>query len=305
MTRLLDNNNKDYKTTVLSVPTHITWQFNKEYFSNISNVSNSVFEFRYNLSDTEPITTDLNYAIKKTISDLYSLAKMPLSICISGADSEIIARAAAGLNIPFELYFLDIWNINAEALKKSQLLSKELRVPLNVITITKEEAFDSILEKNYKILQAEKPTYLCLPYLLEKIPSNTYIIGGEGDPQKSGPDYEILANPNGTYDGIPISITEVYYRQWALTNRRACEMYFYASSPLLLKSYFYHPLMVKQNKRIDTRLLVDTLWPNLIFNYKTTNWEDSIEANREIRLYMRSINTNSYRNTPVACLVHI
>jgi len=304
MTRLIDYDNKDSRNVCLSVPRHVRWSFNKEYFSPISNIDGSSFEFTYTIDD-DLITSDLKYAIRKTITDLHSSANMPLSICISGADSEIIAREAATQGIPFELWFLDIWNINSRALKMSQDLAAELGTKLNVISLSKEEAFDSVLEKNYKNLQAEKPTYLCLPYLLERIPFNTYIIGGEGDPQKSGPDYESLANSNGSYNGIPISITEVYYRQWALTNHRACEMYFYASSPLLLRSYFHHPLMVKENKRIDTRVLVDTLWPDLIFNYKTTNWEDSLESNYEIRMYMRSMNKNKFRNKPITCLTKI
>jgi hypothetical protein len=305
MTRLVDYNNKDLRNVRLSVPVHIAWSFNKEPFSKISNTTDSSFEFRYLLENTDFPTTDLKYAIKKTIVNLYEQANMPLSICISGADSEIIAREAAALGIPFELYFLDIWNINTRARILAQQLAVELGVKLNVILLTKEEAFDIVLEKNYKNLQAEKPTYLCLPYLLERIPANTYIIGGEGDPQKSGIDYELFAESDGTYKGIPISITEVYYKQWALINYRACEMYFYSSSPLLLRSYFYHPLIVKKNKRIDTRILVDTLWPELLFNYKTTNWEDSIESNYEVRMYMRSMNKNRYRNIPAVCLATI
>lgn len=305
MTRLLDYDNKDSRNVKLSIPKHIKWAFNKEYFSPILNTEGSLFEFNYMLSENDLPTNDLKYAIRKSIIDLYTTAGMPLSICISGADSEIIARTAAELGIPFELYFLDIWNINARARELAQTLANEISAKLNIVSLSKEEAFDSILEKNYKNLQAEKPTYLCLPYLLERIPFNTYIIGGEGDPQKSGVDYEPLANIDGTYSGIPISITEVYYRHWALVNHRACEMYFYASTPILLKSYFHHPLMVKKNKRIDTRILIDTLWPNLTYNYKTTNWEDSVKSNYEIRMYMRSMNKNKYRNLPITCLVDI
>lgn len=305
MTRLIDYDNCDSKNVCLSVPRHIKWSFDKEYFSEIKNLNGVRFEFSYSLSEIDIPTLDLKYAIRKTLKDLYTNAGIPLSICISGADSEIIAREAKSLDIPFELYFLDIWNINSRACIMAQQLSKELNVRLNVVHLSREEAFDYVLEKNYRMLQAEKPTYLCLPYLLEKIPFNTYIIGGEGDPQKSGPDYEPLANKDGSYNGIPISITEVYYRQWALINHRACEMYFYASSPLLLKSYFYHPLLEKKDSQINTRSLVNTLWPELIFSYKTTNWEDSIHTNTEIGNYMRSMNKNKYRARPLVYLARI
>jgi hypothetical protein len=286
-----------------SIPDHITWKFNGVQFGHISNSPGTNFSFQYNIPSTLLPTTNLSFAIQESLVNLSSYGV--LAICISGADSEIIAREAKSLGVPFELWFLDMWGINTKARSKAQQLATDLAVHLNVVTLTKDEAYGSVIIENHKMLQAEKPTYLCLPFLFSHIPTSDLIVGGEGDPQKSGPEYERFVNASGNYDGLPISATEVFYRQWAMANNRNCEMYFYSSTPLLTKSYYEHPLLIKANKRIDTRHLVDTLWPNLIFNYKTTNWEDLVEANADIRNYVRSISGSKFNAIPAVCLTAV
>lgn len=283
-----------------NLPAHVEWKFDNILFSEIRN-SGEKFEFSYIFDRNIEYNKDLRLEIQNAIKKLSQNFK--LSICISGADSEIIAREAAFLGLPFEIYFLDIWNLNSASRNKAILLGKELNRYVNIITLTKEEAFDSVIPNNYKILQAEKPTYLCIPFLLDRIPKDTLIIGGEGDPQKSGPDYiELLANKPEDY--IPISITEVFYRQWAILNNRNCEMYFYSSTPELLMSYFYHPLLHKTSTGIYTRTLVDSIWPNLNFGYKTTNWEDDTNSNLEIRKFVRSLNLG-YNRLPATCITQV
>ena len=307
MTQLITYKNKDDQNIKLSMPDHIIWSFNKERFGKISNAVGSNFEFQYMLDINDIATADIKYAIGKTAIDLYKKANMPFAVCISGADSEVIARESKEIGIPFELYFMDFWGINGHLLKMAGDLAKELNVQLNVVHLSKEEAYERVLVENFKELQAEKPSYLCMPYLFENIPFHNYIIGGEGEPMKGGPEYFPLADENGLFDGLPISITEVQFRQWALVNNRACEMYFYAASPLLLKSYFYHPLLVKQNKSISTRKLINTIWPNLIFKEKTANWDNDKDENYKMRIYLRTkLNSkNKFMYGPNVCLTRI
>lgn len=306
MTQLINDTNRNNKNILLSVPKHISWAFNNEPFGMITNARGSLFQFNYTLDKDTEITTDLPSAVRNTLIDLYNKANMPLSICISGADGEIISRAAKELGIPFEFYILDFWGVNNKSLQKAAELSKELCIPMNIIPLTKEEAYDSVLPNMFKLVQAEKPSYLLLTYLLDHIPKNTYIIGGGGEPMKCGAEYEWMANPDGTYNGIPISIIELMFKQWAIMNDRACEMEFYSSNPVLLKSYFYHPLLIKQDRKIITRNLVDSIWPNLTFNCKTTNWEDNMSLNHDIRMYLRSLNIdNRYKWRPNTCLAQI
>lgn len=291
-------------TSDLLLPLHVFWEINDQPFAEIENYKDTKFIFRYIIDHNIP-QFDLKTSIRNALIRLHKLSGKTLAICVGGADSEIIARESAYLGLPAEIYFLSMWGINKASLSKVEDLSKELGYKLNVITLSREEAFESVIPTNFSKLQAEKPTYLCLPFLFGQIPPEMFIVGGEGDPQKSGRDYEWLANDTGLYNGLPISITEIWYRQWAITNNRDCEMYFYSSTQELIKSYFYHPLIEKKNKCINTRGLIDTLWPGLKFSYKTTNWEDEVKENYDIRMYVRQISDGKYKYLPNVCLAEI
>lgn len=297
-------NLRDLCISDLTLPRHVYWEINDHPYAEIENYENTRFTFNYTL-DHNLSHTDLKTSIRNALIRIHTLSGKTLAICVGGADSEIIARESAYLGLPAEIFFLSMWGINKSSLDKIADLSTELRYKLNVINLSREEAFESIIPTNFSKLQAEKPTYLCLPFLFNQIPPEMFIVGGEGDPQKSGRDYEWLAADNGLYNGLPISITELWYRQWAITNNRDCEMYFYSSTQELIKSYFYHPLLEKKNKCINTRGLVDALWPNLKFNYKTTNWEDEVKENYNIRMYVRMISNGKYKYQPNACLTKI
>jgi hypothetical protein len=295
------NITKTHPINKYAVKTHVSWSFNDVPYARICNSED--FKFVYNLGDAE-VNPDLKSEIRSAIIGLHTESKLRLSICIGGADSEIIAREAAYLGIPFDIYFLDLWDVNRTARKHVIDIGKELGAMVNVESLSKVEAYDTVIPLHYSALQAEKPTYLCLPFLLDKIPKDTYIVGGEGDPQKSGPDYAPFANENGKFDGLPVSVTEVFYRQWAIDNERISEMYFYSSTPGLIKSYYYHPLIELGKCEINTRNLVDGLWPELVFKSKTTNWEEDFNVNTEIRKYTRTLG-NFKNKLPRICLVKI
>lgn len=289
----------------LIVPDHVRWSFNGELFAQIDNTTRD-FKFEYILDSNENTEPDIKKAVQNALTRLHDISGMTLAICVGGADSEIIAREAAAINIPFEIYFLNLWDTNAKSMEKVVMLGNELGVKVNIVYLSKEDAYNNVLPNNYMSLQAEKPTYMCLPYLFSKIPETMYIVGGEGDPQKSGKDYEPYTDEDGRYPGLPISATEVFYRQWALENQRASEMYFYASTQELIKSYYYHPLLKNSDMCINTRELVDAVWPTLIFSYKTTNWEDNPNANYDVRMHVREINSDGRFNvTPSICMVKI
>lgn len=301
---LITDFNRHLKNTSLIVPDHISWSINNVNFGEISNTSGTAFKFNYTcgLKNNNPVK--FKTAVRNTIKNLYEKSQMTLAICVGGADSEIIAREAKAVGIPFEIYFLNLWDINLVSQTKVLRLAEELNVKCNVIFLSKEVAFNDVIPANYAMLQADKPTYLCLPYLFEQIPESMLIVCGEGDPQKSGPSYEPFANTDGSYSGLPISITEVFYRQWALINNRACEAYFYASTPEMIHAYLNHPLLSNSNKCINTRTLVDSEYGNLLFKYKTTNWEDIEKENYKIRMFVNGINSeNKFLRQPLVCLI--
>lgn len=287
------------------VPPYLYWSFNNDWFSPIKNTETDKFIFEYRIDDDTtivPIKIAVSNALKKIIS-LSNNKK--IAVCIGGADSEIIARELKALEYPFELFFLNIVDLNTQAQIVAESIADELHVPINIVRLDKNTLISDVVPRMFNLLQAEKPTYLCLPYLFENIPEDFVILGGEGDPQKSGADYEVFANSDGKFDGIPISSTEIFYRQWALANNRMCNMYFYATTVELIKSYFYHPDLQNDNFSISTRELVDNAWPNLKFKEKTTNWENFPDANLKLRLFARSLNNNTFKSRPSITIAKI
>ena len=276
----------------LIVPDHVSWSFDGVAFAPIDNKPDTQFSFALGLALVQP-PTNLKAAVHAAVRRLHLISNMPLAICISGADSEIIARAAKETNVPFELFFLNIWGTNKQAHATAIRLATELSCKLNVVDLSKEHALTSVIPATYCLLQCRKPTYLILPYLFQNIPTDFYIVGGEGDPEKTGPDYKHKENR------LPISITEVYYRQWALLNNRAVEMYFFASTRELIRSYFNHPLLQKTANSIQTRKVRDAEWPELLFKTKTTNWEDDPAENAFIRAQLPA---NGWQAAPKSTL---
>jgi hypothetical protein len=287
------------------IPPYVYWSFNNEWFSSITNNETDKFDFEYRI-DNNVMIIPIKIAVKNALKRIISLSNnKKIAVCIGGADSEIIARELKSLDYPFELFFLNIVNLNNRAQSVAESIADELKVPINIVYLDKNTLISDVVPRMFNLLQAEKPTYLCLPYLFENIPDEFVILGGEGDPQKSGIDYEVFATSDGKFDGIPISSTEIFYRQWALANNRMCNMYFYATTAELIKSYFYHPDLQNDNFSISTRELVDNAWPNLKFKEKTTNWETFPDANLKLRLFARSLNNNNFKSRPSITIAKI
>jgi hypothetical protein len=287
------------------VPEHVNWSFNGIEYAPISNSPDDVYVFKYTIDDDALVLMSIRKAVQNAICKVHELSRTKkFAICLGGADSEIITREVKALGFDAEIFFLDILGINSVAKAIAASIAEELGFKFNVVTLDRETLVHHVIPKNYAKLQAAKPTYLCLPYLFENIPIEFDILGGEGDVQKSGPDYQPFANQDGSYPGLPISITEVFYRQWALENNRMCNMYFYASTAQLVKSYFYNSKIKNANFEISTRQMVDSVWGDLKFRSKTTNWENHPEINARIRHYCRSLNS-SFKDRPAICLTDV
>jgi hypothetical protein len=288
-----------------AVPEHVSWSFNTVEYAPISNTPGDEYIFKYAIDGDELVLMSIRKAVQNAIRKTHALSRTKkFAICLGGADSEIIAREVKELGFYAEIFFLDILGINSDAKDVAASIANELGFKFNVVVLDRNTLVHQVIPNNYAKLQAAKPTYLCLPYLLENIPVEFDILGGEGDVQKSGLDYRPFANEDGSYPGLPISITEVFYRQWALENNRMCNMYFYASTAQLVKSYFYNSKIKNADFEISTRQMVDSVWSDLKFRSKTTNWENHPEINARIRHYCRSLNS-SFKDRPAICLTDV
>jgi hypothetical protein len=260
---------------MLTIPQHIKWSINSVDFRNYEGIPyNDDVDFFFDYENLyEGYNPSINY--KQAIRNrLMQLSDKKLAICISGIDSEIIAREAKDLGLNFELFFLSNWGINDYMLVLAQQLATELSVNLNVTTVTREDAFD-FAKLQYKKVRVNKPTYLISPMLFSVIPEDYYIICGEGDINKSDGDYKNTNNVAGnTTKFLSMSTTEIAYWLWAREHNRAGDYYFHSSTKELILSSWHDPLTKFDSPFISNRDSIKNLWgDNLIFKGKTTNWD--------------------------------
>lgn len=272
----------DRELHIRRVPAHVSWSFGGVEFAPISQTAE--FTFRYLFDPADIPVVDPKTAVQNALTATYTAAQKPLAICLSGSDSEIIAVETHSLGIPFELYFLDIWGNNAIERSIAEEVARSLGKTLTVITLEKNYAWTTLIPSSFKRLQAAKPTYLVLPYLMRQIPSTFFIVGGEGDVEKNAIGYSFDSATE-----VPISTTEVFYRQVAIENRIDCNMYFFSSTPELIMSFLRHPLLTRGPDIMDNRDIKAAVWPLLKFTAKTNNWSNVPGSNAEICMYTKHL----------------
>jgi hypothetical protein len=268
---------------------HIYWAVNGHRFGRFDYKAapDQYFKFDYEIP-FDTIFTDYQTEVRNGLIKIYQKYKKTLAICVSGKDSEIILREAVYLGIPCKMYFLDLWGINHWMCSKVIELSKELSVELVVVSLTEQQCLEEVIFDSYKIMSTLKPTYLCVPYLFKNIPTDEFIIVGEGDLGKDNPVYSLYWPKD--YNGIPILSSEIVYRIWAQENKRYGEFYFHSSTPELVLSGYNHPLLYRDNPMIYTDKMYNQYWPELKFKQKTANFEnnkDTIDLIKTILLNLK------------------
>lgn len=280
---------------MLVIPQHIKWRINGVDFGDYSQVPISEdpeFYFEYtDLYNGYDPSINFKEAIRNRLTEL---SDKKLAICVSGIDSELIAREASSIGLNFELFFLSNWGLNDYMLTLAQQLATELNAKLNVVTITKEETFEFV-KKYYLEVRVNKPTYLILPMLFAAIPDDFYIICGEGDINKTAAAYpkSISVNtPASKY--LTISNTEISYWLWARKNNREGDYYFFSSTKQLILSDWNSPYTIFDCPTVSNRETVKQLWGDkLAFGNKTTNWDT--DDGKTTNLRIRSNNQLEYR----------
>jgi len=281
---------------MFSTPNHISWNISGlDTYPELLAITPS-FNFEYLGIPNTSAATSYKEAINNKLLALVASGHSKLAILISGKDGEIIAIQAKKLGIDFELFFLHIQNINEYMLPMVNTVSTALSVPINVITLPHADIIP-FAEQSFLLTRVNKPTYLVLPYIFDKIPADRYIIIGEGDLDKSPNAYSHISNPANDY-GIPILNTEIAYYIHAQSKNIVGDYYFHSSTPELIKTMWDHPLLDKKFPVISTLPVLQSEWgAEITFTEKTSNW-DTIEG----RVY--NTNIRMHISTKYACPVN-
>ena len=280
-------------------PAHIWWAVNGCDFGPVTAGPAQEFSFDYRFDHGVP-QLNFDVAVFQALERVArNAAGQQLAICISGRDSEVIARAAAELGTPAKLYFLRLWGSNDWILPYLEGISADTGLELVSVTLDRDHFLEQLMLQNFRLLGVHKPTYLCLPYLFEQIPHDEFIVVGEGDVSKDNPDYAQFFTAGRR--GVPVVTTEIAYRTWAQVKRRLGEYYFHASTPELLLSAYFDPATQFRPPKIYTEQLYRKFWPNLRFDVKTDNWEEQHAINSIIVRSTKALRTGILPAT--GCLI--
>lgn len=272
------------------IPNHIVWSINNVEYGNYSELPlNETPRFNYTFQN---LYKDYNPEVthKEAVRNrLASLQDKRLAICLSGMDSELIAREAKDMGLDVDLYFLDFFGQTEHIRTVSESVAKELAIPLNVVTVSTEECFH-LSELNFLYMRVAKPTYLIMPHLFDKIPQSQHIIVGEGDLRRTHDIYDqhVKKMEISVSEGMITSSTQICYWLYQQKFNREGSYYFFSTTPELITSMWNDVDHVKEFPVCSTRKVIEKFWGDkLSFREKTDNWENAKMVNFKIRNHLR------------------
>ncbi len=262
------------------------WSFGGVPYSSYSTTRSAQFRFWFTPT-TDSRTRHFRDEVTSAVRRIDKLRKsQDVALCYSGGvDSEILALALKQQGIRTELYFLDLWGLNGAVFRDwASPSAKRLGMPLNVVSISRDQ-FYGHAEDLFLKFGSEAPTYLGMLYLFSQIPTNQFIVTGDGDLDRQGPLFNHIAQAKATLpmdssQFVVFSTSSVVYENWAQANSRPGEYYFFRSTPGLVASVLKDPRFKNYFPSSSTKNLIHSVFPEIPRRSKTTNW-DSMTANRE------------------------
>lgn len=276
--------------------------------------SNTDCSFSYQISDFDKITTkDFFEAIDLTSTEIYDEMKQKnissVALLLSGIDSEMIANSLYNLKIPTEHYFFHITGVNDHLKELVESISKKYDTKLNIFESTLDEVLNYTLNNFHKNYIAY-PLYSAIPFFMDRIPNNQYIIIGEGDLEKRDlvkyfKIYEKKTNTDDQTFYIPMHLCEITYRTALDNANKIGESNFYSRNFNLWyhilkdnrlitnEKYYYDPKTVLINEIKAEKQLLS---PIKTINFSTTKTNnDNLVKYNSIMAQLKEIghqNTN-------------
>jgi hypothetical protein len=277
-------------------PSFLHWSYGEEPYSSPVQAQSADFRFWF-----DPVVERKPYSFRDEVFaaveqlDTRREGKT-IALCFGGGvKSELIARALRERSIPFELYFLDFWQLNRSAyIEQAEPLAKKLGKELRVVRVERA-AFYTHAKKVFLETGCESPTYLAFTYLFENIPSDQFIVTGEGDLDRTGDRFAYIGREHAPsrLDGIylPFSHSSVFYYVWAQSRKRAGEFYFYGSTPALIASMLTSPILQLEYPFCRVAGIIHDAFPEVAKQPKKLIWDsaEALSENFEIRAALRRV----------------
>lgn len=206
--------------------------------------------------------------------------------CGGGLHSEALARTLKILNIPFSLYFLDLWGLNAAGFEAGVApLADELGVTATRVSLPRSALRVEAVE-DFQAFGLEYPLYLALWQLFRRIPKEEFILTGDGHFDQHGPLFLGMGWAKDEHS-VPIAASRVAHYLWARQERRPGEYYFYSSTPELIAATFTHPRFRIEAPCSHSRQIVAEEILGRPARKKENVWAGSPEENLYVRKWLQ------------------
>jgi hypothetical protein len=202
--------------------------------------------------------------------------------------SEAIGNTLMELGIPFETYFVDLWQLNSRDFYQwADPIAKRWGKDINVFSISHDDFFD-YSKARFETLGCESPTALAMTFLFSKIPADSFIVVGDGALDHNGDLYnhlgrEYAEHPDRGPRSVLFSGASVIYENWSRLEGRKGEFYFYRSTPGLVAATLRDPNFRVTYPTSNAKEVLHAAFPEIKRRPKSTNWNVDPGANFEVR----------------------
>ena len=273
------------------VPSYLRWSYGGKILASPLEAQSSDFSFWFSSSLARG-----NFSFREEIRNA-ALAlnargnDKPIALGASGGIySEALALTFKELGIPFELFFLDIWELNHSMLKQFVLpLAEKTGASLHVVPLDRLN-FARTFKSRFHELGAEYPQTLALTHLIDSIPENYFPVFGLGHFERAGPLFEKIGTElplesEKPEEVIPFVASSISFYLYGAKYRPQGEYYFFQSSPTLVASMLTDPDFQCSYPFASTRKIIHREFPEIEKRDRSSNWdsERGIKENREIR----------------------
>ena len=287
--------------------------------------SNTDCSFSYQISDFDKITTkDFFEAIDLTTTEIYDEMKQKnipsVALLLSGIDSEMIANSLYNLKIPTEHYFFHITGVNDHLKELVESISKKYDTKLNVFEASLEDVLNYTLNNFHKNYVAY-PLYSAIPFFIDKIPNDRFIIIGEGDLEKRDlikyfKIYEKKENKDDQSFYIPMHLCEITYKKALDNANKIGESNFYSRNFNLWhhilkdnrlitnEKYYYDPKTVLINEMSIAKKFLSPI-KTINFSSNNTNQNNLAKYNDMMSKLQEIGHQNTHWNHYIGDLVRV
>lgn len=269
-------------------PSHINWSFGSNALDSPANAKSSQFHFSFSptLKTRQYIfKTEMDRAIRQLDE---KRNRRTVALCHGGGlHSAALAQELQRREIPVEIYYLDLWVAPRDKFEREiKPFADNLGFSSQKISISRI-FFRTKAVENFRKYGFEYPLLLALWELFSMIPSDQFIVLGDGHLDRQDSLSKFIAESRSSLSGegnyVVMPSNKIAHYLWAKENKREGEFYFYSSTPELIAATMQNECFESKDALSNSRGVLLSHYPELGLQQKENVWGKDWDENVFIR----------------------